>query len=108
MHTKHSSILNIYKGGLLFSSSKTVRLQKNQMHLEKLLIIGSTESGLASFRSGWLESNNFGPLQEAAYPQNSIEYGHCPTCMIIHGYGPSWSNQPPVLGLFEWLKTLWT
>ena len=41
------------------------------MHLEKLLLIGSTECGLASFRSGWIGSNNF-LSQAAAYPQNSI------------------------------------
>ena len=41
------------------------------MHLEKLLLIGSTECGLASLRSSWIGSNNF-LAQEAAYPQNSI------------------------------------
>ena len=41
------------------------------MHLEKLLLIGSTECGLASFRSSWIGDNNF-PFQEAAYPKNSI------------------------------------
>ena len=41
------------------------------MHLEKLLLIGSTECGLASFRSSWIGANNF-PFREAAYPKNSI------------------------------------
>ena len=41
------------------------------MHLEKLLLIGSTECGLAKFRSSWIGPNNF-PFKEVAYPQNSI------------------------------------
>ena len=41
------------------------------MHLEKLLLIGSTECGLAKFRSSWIGSNNF-PFKEAAFPQNAI------------------------------------
>ena len=41
------------------------------MHLEKLLLIGSTECGLTKFRSSWIGPNNF-PFKEVAYPQNSI------------------------------------
>ena len=48
------------------------------MHLEKLLLIGSTECGLASFRSSWIGDNNF-PFQEAAYPKNSIVDSIVPT-----------------------------
>ena len=41
------------------------------MHLEKILLIGSTECGLASFRSSWIGDNNF-PFKADAYSKNSI------------------------------------
>jgi hypothetical protein len=43
---------------------------KHEMHLEKLLLIGSTECVLAKFRSSWIGSNNFSFKE--AHPQNAI------------------------------------
>ena len=40
------------------------------MHLENLLLIGSTECGLAKFRSSWIGSNNFSFKEP--HPQNTI------------------------------------
>lgn len=50
------------------------------MHLEKLLLIGSTECGLAKFRSSWIGSNNF-PFKEVAISNEQL-----PEIKPIHNY----------------------
>ena len=73
--------------------------RRNEKHLEKLLLLGSTECGLTSFKSG---SNNFGRLQEAAYLQNSIKdsnhgiilKGQLPEIEPTHNY--------------DYVKNIWT
>ena len=54
------------------------------MHLEKLLLIGTAECGLAKFRSSWLGSNYFSPFPNAAQQPNSI----------TDSYGGIFPNEP--------------
>merc|ERR1711953_221489 len=54
--------------GKVYSINEIYSIQ--EMHLEKLLLIGSTEYGLAKFRSSWIGSNNFSFKEP--HPQNTI------------------------------------